>query len=61
MASPSPVTPPTNPLSFKIIHFRLAKNGVIISVNLRGLRENNMPAELAEIRRRDIYKIQWDN
>ena len=34
---------------------------MIICVNLRGLRDNYMPAELAEIRRQDIYKIQVDN
>jgi len=32
-----------------------------ICVNLRGLRDNYMPAELAEIRRQGIYKIQGDN
>ena len=37
------------------------KNGVIICVNLRGLRDNYMSAELAEIRRQDINKIQGDN
>ena len=44
-----------------IVPLSLAKNGVIICVNLRGLRDNYMPAELAEIRRHDIYKIQGDN
>lgn len=34
---------------------------MIICVNLRGLRDNYMPAELAEIRRQGIYKIQGDN
>ncbi len=34
---------------------------MIICVNLRGLRDNYMPAELAEIRRQDINKIQGDN
>ena len=44
-------------LSLKV----LQKNGLIIRVNLRGLRDNHKPAELAEIRRQDIYKIQGDN
>ncbi len=39
----------------------MQNNGVIICVNLRSLRENYMPAELAEIRRQDIYKIQGNN
>ena len=34
---------------------------MIICVNLRGLRDNYMPAELAEICRQGIYKIQGDN
>ncbi len=34
---------------------------MIICVNLRGQRDNYMPAELAEIRRQCIYKIQGDN
>lgn len=39
----------------------MQNNGVIICVNLRGLWDNYMPAELAEIRRQDIYKNQGDN
>jgi hypothetical protein len=46
---------------YGIIPLSLAKNGMIICVNLRGLRDNYMPAELAEIRRQDINKIQGDN
>ena len=42
-------------------NYMMQNNGVIICVNLRSLRENYMPAELAEIRRQDIYKIQVDN
>ena len=34
---------------------------MIICVNLRGQRDNYMPAERAEIRRQGIYKIQGDN
>ena len=44
--------------NFGIIPYSLSKNGVIICGNLRGLRENKTPAELAEKRRKDITRFK---
>ena len=44
--------------NFGIIPYSLSKNGVIICGNLRGLRENKTPAELAGRRRKDITRFK---